>query len=214
MSEIKPGGTPQTPPDRRQRLAILISNIFSPFFISVALVFLVALRSTRDTIDALRWSLVALALSILPIFITILYLVRSERLESMFINVRRQRHRIYLLSGLCAAASCVILFLLEAPLPIVVSFLAALTTILVFGGINIWWKISVHTAFAASSITVLILLYGYIAAVALVLLPAIGWSRIELEHHSPLQVAAGAILAAGITVGVFSLFGMTGAITA
>lgn len=196
--------------DWQKRGARLISNIFSPFLVSVALVILVSLRSARGTADALRWSLIALGLSTLPIFAIILYLVRSDRLESMFINVRRQRHKIYLLSGLCSAITCVVLYLLEAPLALVVTFLAGLTTVLVFGSINLWWKISVHTAFAASAITVLILLYGFVAAIAALVLPFIGWSRIELEHHSPTQVAIGAVLSALITVGVFYLFGLVG----
>jgi len=210
MSEIKSGETSAAPLDWQKRFATLVSNVFSPFLMSIALVILVGLRSARGTVDALKWSLLALALSILPIFVIILYLVRSDRIESMFINVRRQRHKIYLLSGLFAAATCIVLYLLDAPLPMVVSFLAALTTILVFGGINLWWKISVHTAFTASSVTILILLYGYVAAIAVVLLPLIGWSRIELEHHSLTQVTAGAVLAVLITVGVFALFGMVG----
>ncbi|MDD4859447.1 MAG: hypothetical protein PHR56_04505 [Dehalococcoidales bacterium] len=201
------------PLDTPKRLATLVSNIFSPFLMSIALMVLVGLRSARDTADAFKWALAALAMSILPIFVIIFYLVRSDRIESMFVNVRRERHRIYLLSGLFAAATCVALYLLGAPLPLVVSFLAALTTILVFGGINLWWKISVHTAFTASSITILILLYGYVAAVAAILVPVIGWSRIELEHHSLMQVTAGAVLAVLITVGVFALFGMVGTAT-
>ena len=77
-------------------------------------------------------------------------------------------------------------------------------------GINLRWKISVHTAFVTASITVLIILYGAIGAATAVLLPLLGWSRIELEHHSPAQVAAGALLPTLIIVVVFYLFGLIG----
>jgi membrane-associated phospholipid phosphatase len=46
------------------------------------------------------------------------------------------------------------------------------------------------------------------AAVAVVLVPLIAWSRIELKHHSLAQVAVGALLATSIVVVVFYLFGL------
>jgi len=74
--------------------------------------------------------------------------------------------------------------------------------------VNLLWKISLHTAFVTASVTALIILYGSIAAVIVVLVPLIAWSRIELKHHSLAQVAAGALLAALIVVVVFYLFGL------
>ncbi len=60
----------------------------------------------------------------------------------------------------------------------------------------------------AASVTTLVILYGSIAALAVVLLPLVAWARIELEHHSIAQVAVGALLAASIAVVVFYLFGL------
>ena len=86
--------------------------------------------------------------------------------------------------------------------------MVAVSSIVIFMGINLLWKISVHTAFVAASVTVLIILYGPLGAATAVLLPLIGWARIELEHHSPAQVATGALLAAPIVVVVFYFFGL------
>ena len=97
---------------------------------------------------------------------------------------------------------------------LVAAFVAGLVSVVVFMGINLLWKISVHTAFAAGTVTMVILLYGALGAIAAVLLPIIGWSRIELEHHSPAQVAAGALLSALIVCIVFNSFGLIGPGTA
>ena len=94
------------------------------------------------------------------------------------------------------------------------TFVAGLSAIIVFMCINLLWKISVHTAFVAASVTVLILVYGSIGAVTAILLPLVIWSRIKLEHHSPAQVATGALLAAVIVIMVFYLFGLVGTIAA
>ena len=88
------------------------------------------------------------------------------------------------------------------------AFIAGLSVTVVFMCINLLWKISIHTAFVTASVTILIILYGSIAAGTVVLAPLIAWSRLELQHHSLAQVATGALAAAIIAVVVFYLFGL------
>ena len=90
---------------------------------------------------------------------------------------------------------------------------AGLSAIVIFMCINLLWKISVHTGFVAALVTILTILYSPIGAITTVLLPLIAWARIELEHHSPAQVATGALLAALIVVVVFYLFGLIASTT-
>jgi uncharacterized membrane protein len=197
----------------RRQLANLTSNILNPFLVSLAIIILLSFGSTTTTSDAIKWSLISIAVSILPVFLIIVYLVRNEKLENMFINARRQRNKIYLLASICAVLGCIILLYSGAPLALVAAFVAGLSVVLLFMCINLLWKISVHAAFVASSVTVLTILHGSTGAVTAVLLPPIAWARIELEHHSIAQVAAGAFLAALIVVVVFHLFGLIGSIT-
>ena len=192
----------------KKRVARLVSIVLSPFLISIVVVILISCKFSASAFDAFKWSAIALTLSILPVFLIIVYLVRKKKLLNIFIDVRRQRHKIYLLAGGWSTVSCVVLYLLEAPLELVAAVVAALVSAVIFMGINFLWKISVHTAFAAGTITMVFLLYGAMGAVAAVLLPIIGWSRIELEHHSPAQVAMGALISALIVVAVFNLFGV------
>jgi len=192
----------------RRQIANLTSNILNPFLVSLVVILLLSFESTSSTFDALKWSLILIAVSILPVFLIIVYLVHNQKLEGIFVSPRRQRNKIYLLASVCAVVSCIILLYLGAPLVLVATFVAGLSAILIFTCINLLWKISLHTAFIAASVTVLIILYGSIGTVTAVLLPPIAWARIELEHHSLAQVAAGATLAALIVVVVFYLFGL------
>ena len=97
---------------------------------------------------------------------------------------------------------------------LVAAFVAGLVSVVVFMGINLLWKISVHSAFAAGTVTMVILLYGALGAISAVLLLVTGWSRIEMGHHSLTQVAAGALLSALIVFVVFDSFGLIGPGTA
>ena len=192
----------------RRRIAKLTSKILSPFFISLVIILLLSFESARTILDALKWSLVLIAISIVPVYSVVVYLARNHSLESRFINVRKQRTKIYLVASICALVGCVILLYLGAPLILVATFVAGLSAIVVFMCINLWWKISLHTAFIAASVTMLVILYGAIATIAVVLLPLVAWARVELEHHSVAQVATGALLTTLIVVVVFYLFGL------
>jgi len=103
---------------------------------------------------------------------------------------------------------CVILLYCGAPPILVATFVAGLSAAVIFMCVNLLWKISLHTAFIAASVTVLVILYGWIAAVTVLLIPLMSWARIELKHHSLAQVATGTLLAALIVVVVFYLFGL------
>ena len=190
------------------RIASLTSNILNPFLVGFLLILLLSFRSTSSTLDAIKWSLISIAASILPVLGVIIYLVRSQKLENIFINVRKQRTKIYLLAGVCAGVGWVILYYLEAPKELLATFVAGFAAVVVFMCVNFLWKISLHIALIAASVTILIILYGSIAVVTVALVPLIGWARIELKHHSLAQVVAGALLAAVIVVVVFYLFGL------
>ena len=88
-------------------------------------------------------------------------------------------------------------------------FVAGMVAMVIFFSINLFWKISIHSAFVTAIMTVLMTLYGSIGALAAVLLPLIVWARVELKHHSLAQAITGAILAELIVLVVFYLFGLT-----
>jgi len=191
-----------------KRIANLTSIIFSPFLVGLALILLVSFESTASILDAIKWSLILIALSILPIYLVVVYLVRSNKLDGILVSIRQQRSKIYALAAILAGIGCIILFYLKAPLIMLALFVTGFFGTAIFMGINLWWKISLHTAFIAASVTLLVILYGFMAAVAIVLIPLVAWSRLELESHSPAQLVAGALLAISILPAVFYFFGL------
>ncbi len=194
--------------ETRKQIANLTSNILNPFSVSLIIILLLSFESASSIVDALKWSLILIAVGILPVFLVVVYLARRGRLDGIFTNVRKQRTKIYLLAGVCAVVGGVIITYLGAPLVLRATFVAGLSAIVVFMCVNLLWKISLHIAFVAASATILVILYGLIGAISVAFLPLIAWARIESGHHSPAQVAAGATLAAAIVVVAFYLFGL------
>jgi len=192
----------------KKRIANLTSNIFNPFLIALALILLVSFEATICVSDAIKWSLILTALSILPIFLFAVYLVRHNRLDSIFASVRKQRTIIYVLAVILASASCITLLALKAPLILLALCVAGFSGTVVFICINLWWKISLHAAFITAGVALLFILYGSVSTASILLIPLVAWSRIELEHHSLAQIVTGALLGTSILVAVFYLFGL------
>jgi len=192
----------------RKQIASLTSIILSPFVMGLVIILLVSLESTASVFAAIKWSLILIALSILPTYLAIIYLVRSKKLDSISVNIRQQRHKIYVLTVILGSIGCIILSFMKAPIIMIALFVSGLVGAVIFLGINLWWKISLHTAFTAALITLLVILYGFVAIIAIVLLPLAAWARLELEHHSLAQLIAGALAAPSILMAVFYPFGL------
>ena len=194
--------------ETRQRIANLTSNILNPFLVGIVSILILSFESASGALDALKWALILIAIGILPVFLAAIYLVRKGKLDGIFTSIRQQRTRIYLLAGVCAGAGYAILHYSGAPLRLVATFASGLSAAVIFTVINLWWKISLHTALITALVTVLVILYGWIAMVAVVLVFLIGWARLVSKQHSPAQVAVGALLSALIVVVGFHLFGL------
>ncbi|KPK24821.1 MAG: hypothetical protein AMJ70_00735 [Dehalococcoidia bacterium SG8_51_3] len=194
----------------KRQLALFTSVILNPFLVGLAVLVFLSFQSTSSIGDGLKWSLLLVGFTVLPIFLVLIYLVHKDKVDDIFLRVRKQRNQIYLLTSLCAIACCAILFSLNAPQVLFATMVSLLSSMLVFMLINFIWKISLHTAFAAGSVTVLAIMYGATGALAAVLVPPIAWSRIELKYHSLTQTVAGALISAFIVTVVFHLFGLIG----
>ncbi len=192
--------------ETKKRIASLTSNILNPLFLGLVLIVLFSFAATSSTLEALKWSLILIALSIVPVYLILVYMVKKGKIDNIFTVVREQRTRIYMVAGICAVVACLILILLEAPPELVATAIAGLSSAVIYMCVNLWWKISLHTAFVSASVVLLVILYGWVAMVSIVLLPLMFWSRVELKRHSPAQVVAGAILAALIVSVVFYVF--------
>jgi membrane-associated phospholipid phosphatase len=194
----------------RETLAKLTTNVLNPFLASFIVIVLLAFRDTANATEALKWASISIALSVLPVLVVVICLVQQKKLDGIFVSPRQQRTAIYLLASVLGAIGYGLLWYFKAPELLVVTFATGLAAIVVFMGINLFWKISLHTAFMSGAVVVLVIVYGAIAAWTVLLLPPVAWARMELKQHSLVQVVAGAILAAVVVVGVFWGYGVVG----
>ena len=192
----------------KQKIARIAANILNPYLLSFVIIILLSIESTSSNEEAIKWSLISLALSVFPVFAVVIYMVWRRKLDGIFINLRKQRSRIYLLAICCAIIGYIVLIFIDAPELLRAAFLSGLIAVVLFMIINLFWKISLHTAFITSSVAVLIIVYGKAAAWTVLFIPLIAWARLEMRLHTPAQVAAGALLSVSVVIIVFGSFGL------
>ncbi len=194
----------------KKTIARLTTNVLNPFVASFIVIGLLAFKGIDTTAAAIKWASIATALSVLPVLVVVVYLVRRKKLNGFFENPRQQRMVVYLLASVLGAIGYGLLWYLKAPELLVATFSAGFASIVIFMWINLYWKISLHTAFMAGAVAILIIVYGAVATWTVLLLPPVAWARMELKQHSIMQVVAGTMITAALVVGIFWGYGLVG----
>lgn len=144
-----------------------------------------------------------LFLSVLPI-LPVLYYARRGIVD-IDVSDRRMRPKLFGMAILGYLLGAIVFYFLQATSLMVLSIAYACVTSSV-ALISFFWKISVHTAAIAGPVTGLTYAFGWIYAALYLLLLPVGWARLELKAHNPLQVIGGAVAAVLVTMAVYLLF--------
>ncbi len=132
--------------------------------------------------------------------------VRSGRFSDASISVREQRSSLYILAAFLFVLLLAILVFGKAPLILIACLISAiLATVTAFAINQRFTKLSLHSIGMAGCATVLLLvapLWGIVMAISAVL---VGWARIRLKHHTPLQILIGWMVSAFSVLIIFYL---------
>ena len=112
---------------------------------------------------------------------------------------RETRTAPYILSIIGYVAASIVFWLLGSEVLFLLSLSYNLVTIAITV-VNLFWKVSAHTAGVAGPITALVFMFGMGWATLYLLLPIVFIDRIMLKAHSLLQLAAGTLMSVVITI--------------
>ncbi|PZG21681.1 hypothetical protein C1I95_07095 [Micromonospora craterilacus] len=188
------------------RLARVTTEVFAPAVLAAVMPLVVSVHSTAPAVVAgLGWAALAvLFCSAVPYGIIWLG-VRRGQLTDHHIGERSQRRRPLLYGLLSVLVGLAALVLLGAPGPLVAMVVVMFAVGAAVTVVNQVWKLSAHAAVSAGSVSVLIVLFGAVAAPLVALVALVGWSRVRLADHTLGQVLAGATVGALVAVPTFVL---------
>jgi membrane-associated phospholipid phosphatase len=184
-----------------------LSRIFSPPLVVIASYLLIAYVQPEPFSHGASWVLLTLLVQMLPTSVLYLYRRRTGQYRDADVSVRHERNELYLLGSLSVVVSILVLNGLNAPPVYRAMAICTLGLGLACGLVNLFWKISMHGTAIGTLATIGAIIAPTLGAVLWIIALAVGWARVRTRNHSPLQVLAGLVLSAVVTLSAFSLFG-------
>lgn len=179
------------------RISRIVSNLVSPPVMFAVLGLALALH-VAPPLPALTWAAVyGFFVSLAPILF-VLYLLRTRRIAELHMSNTSERHLPYLVAILGSLIVIGLLRAFQGPPLLVCLAIFNLLTLALIGIINLRWLISFHVTAVMAMDTIVALVYGPVAGLALSPLVALVIAvRLYLRRHTVGQVFAGLLLGAG-----------------
>ncbi len=199
------------------KIAKVISNVFHPLlmptyslivlFYIKSYLYLVFPGNTRVAIIAIVFFNTALMPALIFFFMKLRNIISSLRMED-----RRERVIPFIVTALFYFGTYVMLRKFHLPSIIYYLTFGSSCLIIIALTINFWWKISIHMLGIGGLTGSLLCIAAYLSVypgvmVALTILIAglIGFARLKLLAHTPMQVYAGFVTGAFFMMGLFWL---------
>ena len=134
-------------------------------------------------------------------FLAILYFKHKKTVD-IYVSQRTARTPFFLIAIASYSAAAIIFSITDTKIMLLLA-LGSLFVSIIAMGINLFWKVSIHTAGVTGPIFALVFVFGATALPLASIVGLVGWSRIKLKNHTFGQTLAGTLLS--LTVG-FVLF--------
>jgi membrane-associated phospholipid phosphatase len=195
-------------PGRGYAVARSLSQIFHPVTLSVVSIFIIGVLGVRPMASGLGWAAFCTVIQVLPPTIFFTVRLRQGAYTDDDVSVRSQRNELYLFGMATVLVGVALLSLLGAP----PQFVALLASAALLNGlswfINLFWKISIHSAGIGSCATIAALYSQPLGLVLWLCALSLGWARLRTRNHTPMQVVAGLALACACVFSTFLAFGL------
>jgi PAP2 superfamily len=169
------------------------------------IVTVVAVGAHADGLAGAGWGLMAAFFAAVLPTAFISFGIRRGRWEDRNVGARGPRLVVLAFITASVAAGLILLAVLGAPALLTGYLGFMLASVAALAAITVVWKISIHCAVAAGSVTILALLYGPPVLAAFLLAGLLGWARVAVRDHTVPQVIAGSVLGAAAAALAYAL---------
>ncbi|MCF6268364.1 MAG: hypothetical protein L3J41_01495 [Melioribacteraceae bacterium] len=180
----------------KQKTAKIISYLFIPPINLLGIFIILSNQIYIDDVLKLKTILIALIFGfILPISLFV-YLRKKGKILNDDATEKGERTLPYII-GLGLAVNALILsFIFELHPLIIALWLSYIFTQIVMLIVNLFWKISAHLIGVGIPFAAMFFLFQTDALILLVIPILVGWARLTLKVHTPMQIITGFLLGA------------------
>jgi len=175
-------------------LADFISKFVSPPTITIVATISFSLWSPIDLgllCPALSFLLGILLLALFP-FLPVIYLYRKNVVD-LYVSKRESRTPFFLMAIASYSFAVIIFFATNTKIMFLLALGYAFVTLILFV-VNLFWKVSIHSAGVTGPIFALIFVFGIkVLPLCLIIVP-VNWSRIKLKKHTFTQTLVGTLI--------------------
>ena len=133
----------------------------------------------------------------------ILFLYKFRKLDDLHIPKRRERLLPLLIVNISVFAGLPFLLMTDPSKMMKSVYTIYMIGLPVVTLITLFWKISFHSGFITMFSIVFLIIFGAWAVFTILLIPLVGWARLKLKRHTPVQVFYGGALTGIIALSVF-----------
>jgi membrane-associated phospholipid phosphatase len=195
-------------PGRGYAVARIISQVLHPVVLSIISIFIIGSLGVESRVAGLGWAVACTLMQVLPPTLFFTIRLRQGAYSDEDISQRHQRNELYLFGMINVVIVTILLIVLQAPTAFLALTVSALALNALAWMINLFWKISVHSAGIGSCATVAALYSEPLGLIFWIAALTLGWARVRTRNHTPMQVAAGLALATATVLMTFIVFGL------
>ncbi|WP_309075150.1 phosphatase PAP2 family protein [Paenarthrobacter sp.] len=185
-------------------VARVLTEVFQPPV--VVLVLLLTSPAIEPGFPGTMWFgfIAAMFVCVLPLAY-VLVMVKLGRITDHHVSDRRQRPALLLMTLGSVLVGLLMLHLLSGPVSVTVMVIALIGGIGVLAVVSAFWKMSGHASALAAASVISVMMFGPEWLPLLLLVPAVGWSRLVLRAHTLAQVIAGSLFGGLVIAGLWWL---------
>jgi len=181
--------------NKTDTFARIISTLFVPPSFTIIVFTLFAFILETESLKKIVTILVAFLFGFAAPIILFIVLRRRKKLVDLDASIKEERTTPFLISVGFYLIGLIILITFNVSIISIAFWFCYISNTSVTILINKHWKISAHAMGAAGPLAAVTYLLGPISMIFILLVIAVGWSRIQLKVHNLTQVITGVLLA-------------------
>jgi hypothetical protein len=198
--------TGSSPTEISHKLAVFVSNFISPPIVAVLAAVCFSLWSPIGLGLLYPSSSILICFSLLAFlpFLPVLYFYRKNVVD-LDISKREMRTPFFVIAAAFYSIAAMIFFATDTTILFLLAASYAFGTIILML-VNMFWKVSVHSAGVAGPIFALVFVFGFTALPLSLMIILVSWARIKLKKHTFTQTVIGSLIPIVVGLVLYPVF--------